>query len=546
MAARAAHRRRPWVIGAILAAAALAAGGALLLRMRDSEGVVLVDTGSYTEAAAGTWQRVNPLFATTNDVDQDLSALVYSGLLRLGADQSPQADLADLPEVSSDGRTYTFHLRKEARWQDGTSVSADDVTFTISRLLDPEFKGDPALAESWSGVQVEAPDESTVRITLKQASAPFLARNATLGILPRHLLGSLNAAALYDAPFNSMPVGSGPYRVESLNAREAVLKANESYYGGQPAIGTIRLRFYPDYPSAIRALGSGEAQGLFARETLSEAQYTELQRLRGMKVDTYQRAAYLVLYLNNDQAAFFQDERVRRAIGLAIDRQGIVDRVFAGLATASASAISPGNWAYAKEYDAVAPDVEQARRLLAEAGWLPHPTTGILTKEGSEFRFTLRTDNDPTRVAVAGEIARSLEPLGIRATVASTTFSALRRDFLQERKYDAAVAGWDQGADPDPYFGWHSSQMGTAGLNIANFGDVVIDELIAKARTTNDPAVRKDQYRQFQEKWADLTPGVVIAYPRYVYVHVESLQGPKPALLAYPAQRFMDVNRWKN
>ncbi|MCC6381490.1 MAG: hypothetical protein IT304_03230 [Dehalococcoidia bacterium] len=546
MAERAVQRRRPWVVAGILAAAAIAAGGALLLRLRDSEGVVLVDLGSYTEAVAGTWQRVNPLFATTNDVDQDLSALVYSGLVKLGPDQAPQPDLAALPEISSDGRTYTFHLRKDARWQDGTPVTADDVTFTVGRLADPDFKGDPALAESWSGVQVEAPDESTVRFTLKQASAPFLARNATLGILPRHLLGTLNAAALYDAPFNSTPVGSGPYKIQSLNAREAVLAANESYYGGQPGVGTIRLRFYPDYPSAIRALASGEAQGLFARESLSEAQFTELHKLKGMKIDTYQRAAYLVLDLNNDQAAFFQDERVRRAIGLALDRQGIVDRVFAGLATASASAVSPGNWAYAKEYDAPAPDLEQARRLLAEAGWLPHPTTGILTREGGEFRFTLRTDNDPIRVAVAGEIARSLEPLGIRATVASTTFSALRRDFLQERKYDAAVAGWDQGNDPDPYFGWHSSQMGTAGLNIANFGDVVVDELIAKARTTNDVAVRKDQYRQFQEKWQDLAPGVVIAYPRYVYVHAESLQGPKPALLAVPAQRFMDVNRWRN
>jgi peptide/nickel transport system substrate-binding protein len=129
--------------------------------------------------------------------------------------------------------------------------------------------------------------------------------------------------------------------------------------------------------------------------------------------------------------------------------------------------------------------------------------------------------------------------------VASTTFSVLRRDFLQERKYDAAVAGWDQGSDPDPYFGWHSSQMGTAGLNLANFADIVADSLIAQGRTTHDPEVRKEAYRQFQEVWTELEPSVVLAYPRYIYVHPESMEGvPEGAIFAAPL-RFADVHLWR-
>jgi peptide/nickel transport system substrate-binding protein len=148
-------------------------------------------------------------------------------------------------------------------------------------------------------------------------------------------------------------------------------------------------------------------------------------------------------------------------------------------------------------------------------------------------------------VAVANEIARQLEPLGIRATVASTTFSVLRRDFLQERKYDAALAGWDQGPDPDPYFGWHSSQTGTAGLNLANYSDVVADSLIAKGRTTTDREVRKDAYRQFQEVWSEQAPSVVIAYPRYTYVHSAAVKIPPLGILFSAALRFSEVHRWK-
>lgn len=522
-----------------------AAATALGLRLTNRDSVVLTGSAVYVEGVAGTWQRVNPLYASLNEVDQDLSKLVFSGLVRIGPDGSPLPDLAELPEIKDDGRTYTFRLRKNLSWHDGEPVTSADVAFTVSRMTDPDFRGDSTLAEAWLGVEVETPDSQTVVFRLRQASAPFVVRNATVGILPAHLLKDLSAAALFDSPFNAAPVGSGPYRLQALNSREATLVANENYHLGRPSIAVIKLRFFSDYPSAIRALSSGNIQGLMLRDIPSEAQATEISRIKGMTVETVSRGAYLVLYLNNDQAAYFQDERVRRAISLAIDRKAIVSSILQNAATPSMSPIAPGSWAYVKEYDEIVANAGEARKLLDAAGWRPHPTTGILVKEGAEFRFTIRTDNDPLRVAVATEIARQLEPLGIRATVASTTFSVLRRDFLQERKYDAALAGWDQGPDPDPYFSWHSSQMGTAGLNHANFADVVADSLIARGRTAKDLEVRKDAYLQFQEVWGELAPSVIIAYPRYSYVHTDSLKTPPLGVLFFASLRFSEVHRWK-
>lgn len=540
-------RRGLAVAGALLlVVATLGAAGALALRLTGSESVVLTDSTTYTEGTAGTYQRINPLYASANEVDQDLVALVFAGLVRTGADGSLLPGLADLPEVAADGKSYTFHIVKNARWQDDAPVTSRDVAFTVAKMKDPDFKGDTELAEAWSGIEVETPDAGTVILRLRQASAPFLARYATIGLLPEHLLGTLGGAALYDAPFNTQPVGAGPYRLQSLDSRQATLTANPTYVLGKPHINTLRMRFYSDYPSAVLAASHGEVDGLLLRDTPSEAQLTELSKLRGKKVEQLQRAAYLVLYLNNDHAAFFQDDRVRRAIALAVDRRALATRVFHGAATASGSAVPPGTWAYAKEYDRVVPDLDEAKKLLEQAGWSVSATTGILTKEGQEFRITIRTDNDEVRVAVAGEVARAVEQLGMKATVASTTFSVLRRDFLQERKYDAAIGGFDQGADPDPYFSWHSSQQGTAGLNLANFGDVVTDELIAKARTVNDTEVRKEQYRQFQEKWDDLAPSVVLAYPRFLYLHPEGLKGLNTGVLFSPAQRFLDVEQWQN
>lgn len=537
------HLRRPWVIGGVFLIAVIATAAALALRVTGSDSVVLAPTSTYTEGVAGTWQRINPIFATSNEVDADISRLVFAGLLKAGPEQDVRPDLADLPEVSGDGLSYTFRLKDGLKWHDGEPLTASDVAFTIHRIQDASFRGDEALADSWEGVGIDTPDDHTVVFHLQQPSAPFLARNATIGILPEHLLGQLTAQQLYDAPFNAAPVGSGPYRVESINDAEAVLRAFGDYHEGRPKIDRFRVRFYDDYPSALRAANGGEIDGLLLREVLSEAQSTEVAKMHGMEATPLERTAHIILYLNNDKINL-SDSRVRKAISIAVDRRAIVAATFFGGATASSSAIPPGSWAYDAEYDQLDVDLAEAKQLLTDAGWKANPTTGILIHEGEEFRMTIRTDNDPIRVAVAESIRRQLEPLGIRASVISTTFAVLRRDFLQERKYDAAVTGWDQGADPDPYFAWHSSQTGTAGLNIGNFADIVVDELIAKARTANDLEVRKEQYRQFQEKWEQLAPGVVIAYPQYLYVHRSSLEGVEPGLAGSGADRFWNVAQW--
>ena len=538
------HLRRPVVFAAIVGLLVIAAGAFIALRVTGGPDSSASTRGaSYTEAVAGSWQRINPLYANTNEVDSDLSQLIFSGLVGVGADGSPVPGLAALPTVSDGGRTYTFKLRPGVKWQDGKPVTSADVAFTIQQLTSPDFKGDPSLAAGWIGVEVTTPDPGTVVVTLKQPSAPFLVRNATLGILPQHLLAGLTPAQLYDAPFNTSPVGAGPYRLQSIDSQSAVLQANPSYIGGAPGIQGVTLQFYSDYSSALRALESGQAQGLMIREPVTQAQDAALRSIKNVHVVEPQGGDYTVLYLNNDVATF-SDARVREAISLAIDRKTLVARVYFGVATPSSSPIAPGSWAYDGQYDTTTANLEKAKQLLAEAGWKEDPSTHILVRNGAEFRFTIRTDDDPTRVAVANEVARQLEPLGIRTVVASTAFSVLRNDFLQSRKYDAAVASWAQGADPDPYFGWHSSQIGPAGLNLANFSDSVADTLIAKGRTSTEKDVRVSVYQQFQQIWQQTAPSVVLAYPGYLYAYSSSIKGVQLGVLFTSSLRFANIQGW--
>ena len=547
-----ANSRRALFTAAVLAAGAIAAVlVVVLLRLPEEETPEPLPTAPapqrsvYVEGVIGAPQRINPLFAFDNPVDQDLSRLIFAGLLRAGHDGRLLPDLAPLPEVSEDGRTYTFRLHPELRWHDGAPMRSLDVAFTIEQILAPDFRGDPRLVAAWTGVEVRTPDLRTVILRLPDADASFLARFATIGILPEHLLQGLDGVGIFDAAFNARPVGAGPYRIDSVTSNEATLHAHPSYHLGRPAIDSIVVRFLPDFAAVTLALEQGEIDGIFLRQPLNQEQLDALAGIDGFVHDDLQRGVSLVLYLNNSQSAYFRDARVRAAVSLALDRATLVENALLGLATASSSAITPGTWAYAPSLDSPPSDPEAASELLAEAGWLRHPTTGILVRQGSEFRLTIRTDNDPLRVALAREIARQLEPIGIRATVASTSFTVLNRDFLIPRTYDAALAGWDQGPDPDPYLAWHSSQAEHPGANIANYGGIIIDALLERGRTSLNPIVRLEFYTQFQELWRREAPSVVLAYPHIRYLRAATVESPPIGVLFCPADRFLNVHQWR-
>src|SRR6185312_543516 len=162
--ARTQSHRRPALLGVLLVIAIIAAAGAFLLRISGKSTTIGASSSVYTEAVAGQYQRLNA-------VDADLSQLIFSGLVKLGPDGAVQPGLAALPQVSTDGTVYTFKLRPNLQWQDGTPVTSADVAFTVKTLVDPDFKGDSAVAEGWLDVTVATPDARTVVVTLKQASA---------------------------------------------------------------------------------------------------------------------------------------------------------------------------------------------------------------------------------------------------------------------------------------------------------------------------------------------------------------------------------------
>jgi peptide/nickel transport system substrate-binding protein len=501
------------------------------------------DRTVYREALVGVPSRINPLFVHMNDVDRDISSLVFSGLTRLGPDGTPAGDLAESWEVSDDGRIVTFSLRSGVTWHNGQPLTSEDVVFTYGFLADPNLQSDPEQATLWQSLSCVAPDDLTVECTLPEPYSPFLAY-ATVGILPRHILQSATPQSVLDDPFNRAPVGSGPYKLVSLSDGEAVLHAHESFHLGGPRIDEMRLRFYPDVSAAAASLLLGETEGLLADLTIEPEDLQALVELDGLAEHVANRGAYTSLYLNNT-APVLNDISVRRAIELAVDVDAIVSGLMNGRAVRTATPIVPGTWAFGDGVEASSQDIGEARAILDEAGWLLPEGQQVREREGTQLRLTIATDDDPLRGAIAEMIGQQLSNIGIGASVVAQSPDELVREFLIPRLYQAAVFGWDPGVDPDPYPAWHSSQALEGGRNLAGYSSEPADELMEEGRREYDYGERAELYGRFQGQFLEDIPSVTLFSPLYTYFVADDVEEVAPGALFTTASRFQNVHQWR-
>ena len=327
--------------------------------------------GKYIEAIVGEIERINPLFASTNDVDSDITHLVYSGLMRYDNEQNLVPDLAERVEISDDQLTYTFYLRENITWHDGEVFSADDVVFTFDTIVDEEV-GSP-LRVTFQGIGINSPDERTVVFTLEEPFTPFLS-SLTVGIVPAHIWGDMSPERIRLAEANVEPVGTGPYRVKKFTKDDTgyisryELTRSESYHLKTAFIEDVIFQFYADYGTdtgAIHALRQGNVDGLhFVPTDLKE------QTMRKhIMLHTLQLPQYTALFFNQDKEEALQTKEVRMALANALDKDRILREGLGGEGDVIYSPILPGFPGYSNSIEKTPFDAIKANEYLDEAEW---------------------------------------------------------------------------------------------------------------------------------------------------------------------------------
>ena len=506
--------------------------------------------GSFTEGVIGAPRFINPTLAIS-DADRDLTALVYSGLMRPTPEGKLVPDLAQKYSVSDDGLTYTFILRENLTWHDGAPLSADDVVFTIEKVQDPVLKS-PKRA-SWEGVTVSKEDDRTIVFSLKQAYSPFL-ENTTLGILPKHIWGGISSEEFGFSTYNTEPVGSGPYKVQGTKKDSSGVPSRydlgsfKKFALGKPYISELRLHFYPNEAKLISAFERGEIDAINAIPPKKAGDFADK---RNVTLHTYVLPRIFGVFFNQNQNPLFANQAVREALNDVVDRKQIVHDVLFGYGTPIVGPLPPGVLGW-KETPPIDEDsdatIARAIESLEKGGWKINTETGIrqrkTKKETTSLDFSLVTSEAEELQHTATMLQETWEKLGARVTIKVFNTNDLNQNVIRPRKYDALLFGEIIGRESDPFAFWHSSQRNDPGLNIALYANIKADGLLEKGRKTSGVEERSGIYETFQKEIAKDAPAVFIYSPDFLYALPGNIRGVEPGIITIPSERFLDINNW--
>ena len=470
---------------------------------------------------------------------------IYDSLVELDEKLGVKPLLAESWEVSRDGLTYTFKLKKGVKWHDGKPFTARDVAFTFYSVLDPKVttphrgyfdalvgfpeltnKDNPKKPEELAQKPIEVLDDYTIRFRLRYPYGAFLAVlvNPRAGIVPEHILKGQD---LNTAEFNRKPIGTGPFKfVEWKRGERIVLEANPDYHAGRPALDRLIYRVIPDAVVLLQELRAGGVD-FIERPPLTEV--SRLKQTAGLKVITADNTLYTYFGFRQDLAPF-DDIRVRRALYHAIDIPAIVREVLQGYGVVATGQFAPSSWAFDPSVKPYPYDPNRAKALLAESGWKPGPD-GVLVKDGKRLSFSLRHDQaDQTTKDTAIIIQEFLKKVGVEATVEPLDWPTfVKKLFASE--FEGIVVGWTNFHDPDPfaYSIWHSGQW--KARNFAHYKSPRADAALEAARQARDQAERKKHYAEFSKILMEDAPYVFLYFPQQVYVTRQSYDGfvPIPA-----------------
>ncbi|MDO8514184.1 MAG: ABC transporter substrate-binding protein [bacterium] len=511
--------------------------------------------GSLTEGEIGSARFINPIL-TLSQPDEDIAALVYSGLMRVLPDGTIIPDLASHFDISEDGTTYTFALRSDATFHDGKPVTADDILFTVHAAQNPDIKS--VRRSDWEGVQASAPDAHTIVFKLPHSYAPFI-ENTTLGILPKHVWGNVSSKEFPFSPANTHPIGSGPYRVSSVDtdntgsATRYELVPFVKYALGKPYLQNITFIFYPNQEEMLKAFDARKI------DTVSGVTAGDLEALNRKDFNIVRVGLPRVfgVFFNQSHAPVLADASARAALDAAVDKRTIVRTVLQGYGELLEGPIpsgvlgenlpaepTPFIHTTSMQNASTSTYADAARAILSRGGWKFDEKTGAWKKNKLEFSISLATADEPELVLTANSVAEYWRAAGIRVNVQVYALSELNNTVIRPRAYDAVLFGEVVGRTADLFAFWHSSQRNDPGLNLALYANSKVDTLLSQARATTDKQAREKLYAQFVSAIAKDDPAVFLYSPELIYVVPTKLAGVKLGALATPSERYLNVYDW--
>lgn len=447
--------------------------------------------------ALGSGGEPTGLDPCTSSWGHGTAPLIQSTLVEYTTDKQLRNDLATDYQVSKDGLTWTFKIRDDVKFTDGKQLTAKDIAFTFITAKKAQSSLDLTFMKS-----AKATDDTTVVFTLNKPKSTFINTLASVGIVPEHA---------YSDDYAVNPIGSGPYKfVEWKKGEQLLLAANEDYYGTVPSIKYVTLMFMAE-DAALAAAKSGQVDIAVTAPSLAD---TKIDGMHLVDISTMDNRGLTMPMqpagsgksvsgypVGNDVTS---DIAIRHALAYGLDRDQIAQDALSGYATPCYSENDGAPWCNTAEVK-VETDVEQAKKILDDAGWKDTDGDGIREKDGTKASFTaLYPSGDSMRQAVGMAVASQAKDLGIEITIKGESWD----DITKDQFTNAVIMGW---GDSNPYVSYslfHSAgKLKDDYYNPEGCDNPTIDEHLDKAVST---LTTEEAYKEFQLSQWDGTTGTAM------------------------------------
>ncbi len=457
--------------------------------------------GTLNIALSSDAPRLDPGFSSSV-YDRYVFQSIFDKLVDIDSNNEIVPMLAEKWDVSDDGLTYTFYLRKGVKFHDGTDFDAEAVKFNFERNMDP---ASPRKGELGAVKAVSVVDSHTVQVELKEPFAPFLSiltDRAGMMVSPK-------AAKELGENFANNPVGTGPFKFDSqIKGNTITLVKNEDYWQeGLPYLDSVVFKIITDTNVVATNLKSGQVDISDWRFPSKEIKNFESDPNFTVVNEASQN--YNGFYLNVTKPPF-DNKYARQALDVLIDRDALVDLIKDGAAVPAHSYFSPGNLAHGDSDIPPEPSLEKAKELLAKAG-MP-----------DGFTFTYKTAATPEQQRIAEMLQSMFKPAGITMNIEKLEFGTLL-DQAIKGDFQAAALGWSGRPDPDQNI--YDDVVTGGSLNYSRYSNPEVDKLLNEARRELDPEKRKAIYDEVMEILVDELPYIFTYHENNVICHSNKVHG---------------------
>ena len=486
-------------------------------------------TGGEISTFGGQYPKSLNYYLDTNVLSSEIFGIMFESLLGINpVTLEYEPAIARRWSISDDMTTYTFFIDKNARWSDGTPITANDVDWTYQAIMNPENMTGPHKISMERFHPPEVIDTHTIRFTAKDVHWKNLLSLGSFSILPEHAYGDLD----FNRIVFEFPIVSGPYKTSRIEEGRFIRFERRADWWQKDRLrhqnkynfDRIIFRFFAERENAFEAFKNGRidlfpvyTSRIWINETTGNSFFQN--HIVKQRIYNNQPIGFQGFALNMRRPPF-DDVRVRKAMALLLDREKMNQTLMYNQYFLHRSYFED---LYTPENPCPNPLVEKdhgkARKLLAEAGWKVNPATGFLEKNGRRFSFKFLT-----REASSGKFltiyAEDLRDAGIEMTLDQKDWSAWARD-MDEFNYDMTWAAWSSGVFKDPESMWSSIEAERqSGSNITGYQNPEIDRLIEKQKTILNVDERNDIYREMDSIIAESFPYVLlwnIDYTRLLY-----------------------------